>query len=131
MNVIGAICGLVALLSGIRALGYLAILQVGGVRAADGPGVALTMYVSVLLFVTSTAVSAYVAQRKGGARAIFLKFLFLTGAYGLPVIALFTVASRGAVLRMPEIVGLLLVFGCFVLFLRTSVAKRRTPPVSA
>jgi hypothetical protein len=131
MNLLRAICALGALLSGIRALGYLVILQVGGVRPTQTFGVALTMCGAMLLFVTLTALSAYLRERNNGARAIFLKFLFLSGTYGLPGIALFAMASRGAVLRMPVVMGLLVAFVCFVVFLRTPGLKPRTPALSA
>ena len=58
-----------------------------------------------------------------GARAIVVKALFLTGAYGLPSIALFTVASRGAVVQRPEVLGLLILFACFVLVFRPPIRK--------
>ena len=57
------------------------------------------------------------------APAIVVKTLFLTGAHGLPSIALFTVASRGAVLRMRELVGRLVLFVCFVLVFRPPILK--------
>ena len=113
-----------ALLCSVRAMGYWLILQIGAVRQPVSGGIALVMCRSAFLFVILSAASAYLRERTSGARAIVLKALYLTGAFGLPSIALFTVASRGAVLQMPEVTGPLILFIFFVLVLRPPVPKR-------
>lgn len=112
-----------AFLCGVRAIGYWLILEVGGVRSAERGGIALVMCCSAFLFVILSSASAYLRERTSGARAIAVKTLYLTGAHGLPSIALFTVASKGAVLRMPEVMGLLIAFVCFVLVFRPPIPK--------
>jgi hypothetical protein len=112
-----------ALLCGIRAMGYWVILQVGGVPPESGD-IALVVYRSVFWFVILSSASAYLRGRTKGARAIVLKALYLIGAYGLPSIALFTVVSKGAILKMPEVMSLLALFVCFVLVFRQSSPKR-------
>jgi hypothetical protein len=116
-----------AFLCGVRALGYWVVLQVGGVRSAERGGIALVICCSALLFIILSSASAYLQERTNGARAIVVKAVFLNGAYGLPSIALFTVASRGAVLQRPEVLGLLMLFACFVLVFRPSIPKQTTP----
>jgi len=118
------VCAIGAFLCGVRALGYWAILQVGNPRPADRDGIALVLWGSAFLFVILSAASAYLRERASGARAVAAKTLFFTGAYGLPCIGLFGVASRGAVLKMPEVTGLLILFVCFVLVFRPLVPKR-------
>ena len=112
-----------AFLCGVRAMGYWLILQLGGVRPAESGGIALVMCCSAFLFVILTSASAYLRERTSGARAIVVKALYLTGAYGLPPIALFAVASRGAVLQRPEVMGLIILFVCFVLVFRLPIPK--------
>jgi hypothetical protein len=118
MNLLRVALAIGALLCGVRALGYWAILQLGGLQAADIPGVAWTLISSAFLFLFLSAASAWLATRAGGARAIFARTLFLSAAYGLPCIALFTVASRGAVLQMRGALVLLLLLGCLLLVFR-------------
>ena len=113
-----------AFLCGIRALGYWVILQIGGVPPAESGNIALVVYRSVFWFVILSSASAYLRERTKGARAIVLKALYLIGAYGLPSIALFTVASKGVILRMPEVMSLLALFVCFVLVFRESSPKQ-------
>ena len=119
-----------ALLCGVRAMGYWVILQelewlrqVGGVPPAESGGIALGVYRSVFLFVVLSSASAYLRERTSGAWAIVVKALNLIGAYGLPPIALFTVVSKGAILKMPEVMSLLVLFVCFVLVFRVSSPK--------
>ena len=119
-----------ALLCGIRAMGYWAILQelewlrqVGGVTPAESGGIALGVYRSVFLFVVLSSASAYLRERTSGAWAIVVKALNLIGAYGLPPIALFTVVSKGAILKRPEVMSLLVLFVCFVLVFRVYSPK--------
>ena len=116
-------CGFGALLCGVRAMGYWAILQVGGVPPAGSGDIALVVYRSVFWFVILSSASAYLRERTKGSRAIVLKALYLIGAYGLPSIALFTVVSKGAILKMPEVMSLLALFVCFVLVFRESNPK--------
>jgi hypothetical protein len=54
---------------------------------------------------------------------IAVKALYLIGAYGLPSIALFTVVSKGAILKMPGVLSLLFLLVCFVLVFRKSSLK--------
>ena len=115
-----------AFLCGVRALGYWVILQLGGVRSGERGGIALVMCCSALLFVILSSASAYLRERTNGVRAIVVKALFLTGAYGLPSIALFTVASRGAILQRSEVLGLLTLLACFVLVFRPPMRKHNT-----
>jgi hypothetical protein len=112
-----------ALLYGVRTIGYWVILQVGGVRQAESSGIALVMYRSAFLFVVLSAASAYLRERTSGARAAVKTGLYLTGAFGIPPIVLFTVVSKGAILRMPEIVGLLVLFVGFILVFRSPNPK--------
>jgi hypothetical protein len=49
--------------------------------------------------------------------------LYLIGAYGLPSIALPTLVSKGAILKMPGVMSLLALFVCFVLVFRESNPK--------
>jgi hypothetical protein len=88
-------------------MGYWLILQVGAVRQPVSGGIALVMYRSVFLFVILSSASAYLRERTSGARPIVVKVLYLTGAYGLPSIALFTAVTKGVILQMPEVIGLL------------------------
>ena len=113
-----------ALLCGVRAMGYWVILQFGGVRPTESGGIALVVYRSVFWFVILSSASAYLRERTKGASAIVLKALYLMGAYGLPPIALFTVASKGAILKMPEVMSLMALFVCFVLVFRESSPKQ-------
>jgi hypothetical protein len=112
-----------ALLCGLRAMGYWVILQVGGVPPAESGGIALVVYRSVFWFVILSSASAYLRERTKGVSAIVVKALYLIGAYGLPPIALFTVVSKGAVLKMPEVMSLLVLLVCFVLVFRESSPK--------
>ena len=119
-----------AFFCGVRAMGYWVILQelkwlrqVGGVPPAGSGGIALGVYRSVFLFVVLSSASAYLRERTSGAGAIVVKALNLIGAYGLPPIALFTVVSKGAILKMPEVMSLLVLFVCFVLVFRVSSPK--------
>lgn len=118
MTLLRVAIGVAAFLCGVRAMGYWAILQIGGVWPAESGGISLVMGSSAFLFVILSLASAYLRERKSGARAIVVKTLFLTAAHGLPAIALFTVASRGAVLRMPTVMGLLILLVGFVLAFR-------------
>jgi hypothetical protein len=104
-------------------MGYWVILQVGDVPPAESGGIALVLYSSVFLFIILSSASAYLRERTNGARAIVVKALYLTGLYGLSPIALFTVASRGAVLQMPGVIALLILFIGFVLVSRPLVPK--------
>jgi hypothetical protein len=112
-----------ALLCGLRAMGYWVILQVGGVPPTESDGVALVVYSSVFWFVVLSLASAYLRERTKRASAIVVKALYLFGAYGLPPIALFTVVSKGAILRMPGVMSLLFLLVCFVLVFRKSSPK--------
>jgi hypothetical protein len=112
-----------ALLCGLHAMGYWVILQVGGVPPAESGGIALVVYRSVFWFVILSSASAYLRERTKGVSAIVVKALYLIGAYGLPSIALFTVVSKGAVLKMPEVMSLLVLLVCFVLVFRESSPK--------
>lgn len=123
ITISGLILAVGAFLCGIRAMGYWAILRVGGVRAAERGGIALIVGCSALLFVVLSLASAYLRERTNGRRGIAIKTLYLIGAHGLPPIALFTIASRGAVLKMPEVIGLSVLFVCFVFGFRTSIPK--------
>jgi hypothetical protein len=116
-------CAFGALLCGVRAMGYWVILQVGGLPPAESGGIALVVYRSVFLFVILSSASAYLRERTMGAWAIVVKALNLIGAYGLPPIALFTVVSKGAILKMPEVMSLLVLFACFVLVFRVYSPK--------
>ena len=118
MTLSGLILAFGAFLCGIRAMGYWAILRVGGVRSAERGGIALIVCCSVLLFVVLSFASAYLRERMNGRLGIVIKTLYFIGAHGLPPIALFTIASRGAVLKMPEVIGLFVLFVCFVLGFR-------------
>jgi hypothetical protein len=113
-----------ALLCGVRAMGYWVILQAGGLPPAESGGIAPVLYRSVFWFVILSSASAYLRERTNGARVIVVKTLYLIGAYGLPSIALFTVVSKGAVLKMPEVMSLLALLVCFVLVCRESSPKR-------
>jgi hypothetical protein len=123
MTITRVVLGIGAFLCGLRAVGYWLVLQHVDAQSADAAGAAILMSLSALLFVALSAASAYLGDRTRGARAIVLKALFLTGVHGLPCIALFTVASRGAILRMPEPIVLTAVFICFVLVCRTPAAS--------
>jgi hypothetical protein len=112
-----------ALLCGVRALGYWVALQVGGVPPTESGGLALVVYRSVFWFVILSSASAYLLERTKGAWATVAKALYLIGAYGLPPIALFTAVSKGAILKMPEVMCLLVLFVCFVLVFRESSPK--------
>lgn len=124
MSILRVVLGVGAFLYGVRALGYWAILQIGGVQPADRSGVEWVLGWSVLLFVGLSVASAIVGQRRSGARVIGAKALFYAGVYGLPAIALFTVASKGAVLRMPEVMGLVMLFACLILAFRKTAPAR-------
>jgi hypothetical protein len=78
----------------------------------------------VFWFVVLSSASAYLRERTKGAWAIVVKALYLIGAYGLPSIALFTVVSKGAILKMPGVMGLLALFVCFVLVFRKASRKQ-------
>ena len=107
-----------ALGCGVRAVGYWVILQVGGVRPAESGGIALVAGSCALAFVLLSCASAWLVERRSGARAVAGKALFLVGAYGIPPIALFIVASQGSILRMPEMTGLLILFVSFLFAFR-------------
>lgn len=123
MIVLRVVFAVGAFFCGVRALGYWAILQVGGIRPTERDGIALVVCCSAFLFIVLSSASAYLRERVSGPRAIAIQTLHLTGAHGLASIALFTVASKGAVLRMPEVVGLLILFVCFVLAFRSPLPK--------
>jgi hypothetical protein len=112
------VCAVGAFLCGVRALGYGAILQFGGVRPPGRQGIVLVLCGSALLFLVLSLASAYAGERTKGARAIAVKALYFNGVYGLPPIALSAVASRGAVLQMPAVMGIAVLFVCLVLFFR-------------
>ena len=124
MTLSGLILAVGAFLCGIRAMGYWAILRVGGVRSVERRGLALIVCYSVFFFVVLSLAAAYLRERTNGRRGIVIKTLYLIGAHGLPPIALFTIASRGAVLKMPEVIGLFVLFVCFVLGFRHPFPKR-------
>ena len=123
MTALRVVFAVLDFLCGVRTMGYWPILQIGGVQPAERGGIALVMCGSAFLFVILTSASAYVRERTSGARTIVIKALYLTGVYGLPPVALFTVASSGAVLQRPEVMGLLILFVCFVLVFRLPVLK--------
>jgi hypothetical protein len=125
MSISRLILAVGALFCGVRALGYWVILQVGGLRPADRGGVAPVMYGSVFVFVILSSASAYLCERKSGARAIAVKTLYLLGAHGLPAIALFAIASRGAVFEMREVIVLLILFVCLVLIFRRPGPRKK------
>jgi hypothetical protein len=108
-----------AFLCGVRALGYWAILELGGPRPADRPGMAAVLYGSAVLFLLLTALSAYLRDRRKGIRTVAARAVQLTGVYGLPPLALFAVVSRGEVFRMPMAAGLMALLVCFALAFRT------------
>jgi hypothetical protein len=112
-----------ALFCGLRAMGYWVILQVGGVPPAESGGIALVVYRSVFWFVILSSASAYLRERTKSVSAIVVKALYLFGAYGIPPIALFTVVSKGAILKMPGVMSLLFLLVCFVLVFRKSSPK--------
>ena len=118
------ILGVGAFLCGIRAMGYWAMLRVGGVRPAERGGIAQVVWCSALLFVVLSLASAYLRERTSSRPGIVIKTLYVIGAHGLPPIALFIIASRGAVLKMPEVIGLFVLFVCFVLGFRSPIPKR-------
>ncbi len=113
-----------AFLCGVRAMGYWVMLKFGGVQASQTRGVLLVLCGSALLFVVLTLASAYLAERARGARAVLVESLYLAGLQGIPPIALFAVASKGAVLQSPEVAGLLILFACSALGLRMRGLKR-------
>jgi len=110
----------------LRAVGYWVILQVGGVRSAERSGIATIVGVSAVLFVTSCFGSAYLEDRTRGLRATLSHTLFLTGVHGLPAIAIFALASKGDVFRLPEVVVLAVMFAGFVLVRGDALAGRTT-----
>jgi hypothetical protein len=112
-----------ALLCGLRAMGYWVILEVGGVPPAERGGIALVLYGSVFWFLLLSSASAYLRERTKGVSAIVAKALYLIGAYGLPSIALFAAVSKGAILKMPEVMSLLVLLVSFVLVFRESSPK--------
>jgi hypothetical protein len=105
-------------------MGYWVILRVGGVSATDSGGIALVVYSSMFWFVILCSASAYLRERTSGAWAIVVKALHLIGAYGLPSIVLFTAVSKGAILRLPEVMSLLVLLVCFVLVFRKASLKQ-------
>ena len=113
-TVLGIVFGVAAFLSGIRALGYWAILRFGALPSAQKREIALVVATSILLFLLFAAVPAYLQERTHGARSVAAKALYLTGMYGLPPVGLFAIASRGEVLRMPEVALLFLFFVCLI-----------------
>jgi hypothetical protein len=122
MTIFRIVLGVAAFLCGVRALGYWSILQVGGVQPPRKAGIVLVVCVSALLFVILTAASAYLRERHRGVKAMVVKTLYLSAAHGLPSIGLFTIASKGAVLEMPEVTGVLVMLVCFAVLLRPRVA---------
>ena len=108
----------------IRAVGYWVILQVGGVRSAERSSIATVVWVSLLLFVALCSGSAYLKDRTRGLRATLSNTLFLAGAHGLPAIAIFAVASKGDVFKLPAVVVLAVMFACFVLLPGDAIARR-------
>jgi hypothetical protein len=116
--------GFGALLCGLRAAGYWIIQQVGGVPPAESGGIAMVVYSSVFWFVILSSASAYLRERTKSVSAIVVRALYLMGACGLPSIALFTVVSKGAILKMPGVMSLLFLVVCFVLVFRKSSPKR-------
>jgi Sec-independent protein secretion pathway component TatC len=112
-----------AFLCGIRAMGYWAILDLGGVRSGERSEIVSTVIRSALLFFVLSLASAWLQERKSGVRRIVMKTLYVTGVHGIAPMALFTLASSGAVLRMPGAAGLLVLFVCFVVGLRLSVPQ--------
>ena len=124
MTLSGLTLAVGAFLCGIRAMGYWAILRVGDARPAERGGIALIVCWSAFLFVVLSLASAYLRE-KTNRRGIVIRTLYLIGAHGLPAIALFTIASRGAVLRMPEVACIFVLFVCFVLGFRPSIPSHR------
>jgi hypothetical protein len=110
----------------VRAVGYWVILQVGSVRSVDRSSIATVVWVSVLLFVALCSGSAYLKDRTRGLRATLCDTLFFAGVHGLPAIAIFAVASKGDVFRLPEVVVLAVMFGCFILVRGYALAGRTT-----
>jgi hypothetical protein len=86
-------------------------------------GIALIVGCSAFLYVVLSLASAYLRERTNGRRGIVINTLYLIEAHGLPPIALFTIASRGAVLKMPEVIGLFVLFVCLVFGFRPSIPK--------
>jgi hypothetical protein len=112
-----------AFLCGLRVLGYWVILRIGGAQPADRGEIALGACGWAFLFALSSFASAWIGEGTSGARATGGRALFFTGAHGLAPIALFAVVSAGAVLRMPEVIGLAVVFVCFVVVFRPRMAQ--------
>jgi len=107
-----------AVFSGTCAMGCWLLLQLSGVSRQDSGGTALVMYCSFFLFLGFNATAAYLREPLSGVRAVIVKTLYLTGVFGLPAIAIFSATSRGAILQMPEVVGLFILFVCFVIVFR-------------
>src|SRR5262249_50241054 len=94
------------------------MLQAGGARPEDRGGIALVLWSSALLFLILSGAAGFVGARTSGPRAIVRNALYAMGVHGLTVIALFAVASKGAVLQVPGVSALLAVFVGFVLVFR-------------
>jgi hypothetical protein len=107
-----------AVICAASAMGCWLLLQLGGVRPAESREIVRVMYSAGAIFIVLTGTSAYIRERKSGPRAVFVKMLYLVAAYALPSLALFTAVSRGTILQMPEVVGLSILFFCFLAFLR-------------
>jgi len=124
LSLLSVAFGIGAFLCGIRALGYWAILQLGGLHPSQKGKIALIVAVSTILFLTLSVVSAYLRERTHGARAVAVKALYQTGVYGLPPVGLFAVVSKGEVLHMPEVAAIFILFACLVAVFRPAHTRR-------
>ncbi len=124
MTLSSMVLGVGAFLCGIRAMGYWLILQLGGLAPGQRGGPTLVLWSSVALFLALSAAAAYLAERSRGVRAVGCKALFFMGAYGLPCIALFTLTSKGEILKMPGVMGLVVLLAGLVVVFRRATAKQ-------
>ena len=124
MTLSSMVLGVGAFLCGIRAMGYWLILQLGGLGPGQRGGPALVLCGSLTLFLGLSAAAAYVGERSRGVRAVGCRALFFMGVYGLPCVALFTLTSKGEILKMPGVLGLVVLLAGFVLVFRRPMAKQ-------
>ena len=104
-----------AVVCGVSAMGCDLLLSLG---ASHSGWTIAVMYGSALSFVALSAASAYLCERKRNARAIVCKCLFLIGVFGLLSLALCIAVLGGAVMEVPEVMILLTMSICFVVFFR-------------
>ncbi|MEP6534041.1 MAG: hypothetical protein ABJF23_01895 [Bryobacteraceae bacterium] len=118
MKVIQVVLMTASVPCGFAAMGCWVLLQLGGVTSNEGPTTALIMYGSAALFGITVAIAAFLQNPRKGVNAIALRSMYLSGVCGLPVLLSYAVVSRGAVFQMAEYDCLLILFGCFAVFLR-------------